>query len=170
VRLRPLRLLRQFRAPLATTCCTAMLALLPTLPVVPSTASSRDDATVIAKLRSDWAADLHGKRLDDIAALYAADAIFLEPTGARVMGRAAIRDLCKTVMAKFTSSIRLHSVATRRSGSLAYDTGDYDESLLQLADSSTVEEHGSYVMVFGRDAGGRWLILEQAWTDASPHK
>jgi len=61
-------------------------------------------------------------------------------------------------------------VATRRSGSLAYDSGDYTESLLDLADSSTVEARGSYVMIFGRDAGGRWLILEQAWTDASPHK
>ena len=170
MRLRPLRPLRPPLAVCATACCTAMLALLPAIPALPSTAPFQDDASAIAKLRSDWAADLHGKRLDEIAALYATDAIFLEPTGQRVMGRAAIRDLCKTVMAKYTSSIRLHSVATRRSGSLAYDTGDYDESLLQLADSSTVEEHGNYVMIFGRDASGRWLILEQAWTDASPHK
>src|SRR5271154_3202205 len=69
----------------------------------------------IARLRAEWVKDLHTKQLDQIAALYAEDAEFLLATGTRVSGRAAIRELCKNVMATMTSDITLRTATRERS-------------------------------------------------------
>jgi len=122
----------------------------------------------IARLRAEWVKDLHTKQLDQIAALYAEDAEFLLATGTRVSGRAAIRELCKNVMATMTSDITLHTATSERSENLAYDSGDYSETLTSVADGMVTPYKGTYVMIFRRQANGAWVIAEQVWTDASP--
>ncbi len=122
----------------------------------------------IARLRAEWVKDLHAKQLDQIAALYAEDAEFLLATGTRVSGRAAIRELCKNVMATMTSDITLHTATSERSENLAYDSGDYSETLTSVADGTVTPYKGTYVMIFRRQANGAWVIAEQVWTDASP--
>jgi uncharacterized protein (TIGR02246 family) len=122
----------------------------------------------IARVRAEWAKDLHAKQLDQIAALYAEDAEFLLATGTRVSGRAAIRELCKNVMATMTSDITLRTATSERSENLAYDSGDYSETLTSVADGSVTPYKGTYVMIFRRQANGEWVIAEQVWTDASP--
>jgi uncharacterized protein (TIGR02246 family) len=121
----------------------------------------------IARLRAEWVNDLHTKQLDKIAALYAEDAEFLLATGTRVSGRAAIRELCKNVMATMTSNITLHTATRERSENLAYDSGDYSETLTSVADGTVTPYKGTYVMIFRRQANGAWVIAEQVWTDAS---
>jgi ketosteroid isomerase-like protein len=122
----------------------------------------------IAKIRSEWAKDLHSKQLDQIVALYAPEAVFLQPNGERVTSRAAIRDLCKKIMDTFTSDISLHSIVTEHSGDLAYDSGDFRESLVKLSDGTTSEVQGNYLMIFKRQSDGTWLIVEQMWTLVTP--
>jgi uncharacterized protein (TIGR02246 family) len=122
----------------------------------------------IARLRAEWVKDLHTKQLDQIAALYAEDAEFLLATGTRVSGRAAIRELCKNVMATMTSDITLHTATSERSDNLAYDSGDYSETLTSVADGTITPYKGTYVMIFRRQSNGAWVIAEQVWTDASP--
>ncbi len=122
----------------------------------------------IARIRAEWAENMRTKQLEKLAMMYTEDAIFFEPNGTSVMGRSAIRDLCKTVMAEYTSDLTFHTVATDRSGNLAYDSGDYTESLLRLSDGTKSETHGTYLMVFKRQANGAWLIAQQVWTEATP--
>ncbi|HEY6348861.1 MAG TPA: DUF4440 domain-containing protein [Candidatus Angelobacter sp.] len=125
----------------------------------------------IAKIRLDWARDLHEKRLEEIAMLYAPDAVFISPDVGRVTGRAAIRELCKNVMQMFTSDLTFHSIKTENSGSLAYDSGDFRETLTKLADGTKSDDQGSYLMVFKRQADGNWLIAQQMWSPSPPpHK
>ena len=125
-------------------------------------------ADQIAKLRSDWAKNLHAKKLDEITALYAEDAVFLQPSGERVTGRPAIHDLCKNVMETFTSDITLHSIVSEVSGDLAYDSGDFHETLVKLSDDTKADVQGNYLMIFKRQHNGSWLILEQVWTLVTP--
>lgn len=127
------------------------------------------DTDAIAKIRTEWAANLHAKQLDRIMGLYAADAIFLQPNGERITGQPAIRELTQRVMAKFTSDITLHSVLCEHSGNLAYDSGDFSENLTVAADGSVIHGQGSYLMIFKRQKDGRWLIAEQVWTESSGH-
>jgi uncharacterized protein (TIGR02246 family) len=134
----------------------------------PASGASPPVADDIAKIRSEWAKDLHSKQLEQILALYASDAVFLQPSGERITGRPAIRDLCKKIMATFTSDITLHSIATEHSGDLAYDSGDYRESLVKLSDGTKNEAQGNYLMVFKRQSDGNWLIVEQMWSLVTP--
>jgi uncharacterized protein (TIGR02246 family) len=122
----------------------------------------------IAKLRAEWVKDLRTKQLEQITRLYAEDAEFLHATGTRVSGRPAIRELCKNIMATMTSDINLHTATSDRSDNLAYDSGDYSETLTAVSDGKKTEYSGTYVMIFRRQANGAWLIAEQVWTDASP--
>jgi uncharacterized protein (TIGR02246 family) len=125
-------------------------------------------AGAMAKIREDWAQDLRTKRLDEITMLYAPDAVFLAPGSERISGRPAIRDLCKHAMETYTSDMSLHSIATETSGNLAYDSGDYRETVMTTADGVSKDLRGNYLMVFKRQADGQWLILEQVWTEISP--
>ncbi|HKF21483.1 MAG TPA: DUF4440 domain-containing protein [Candidatus Angelobacter sp.] len=129
---------------------------------------SRKADDPFAKLRAEWSAALHAKQLDSLAMMYAPDAVFLEPHGQRVSGRPAIRDLCKKAMDTFTSDLTFHSIVTEQSGTLAYDSGDYQETLTANSDGAKTEGRGTYLMVLRRESNGRWLILAQVWTEASP--
>ncbi len=129
--------------------------------------SSASDSDAVAKLRAAWVKDLHTKQLEQIAALYTEDAIFMQPTGERVMGRPAIRELCKNIMATVTSDINLHSVANERSGDLASEIGDFSETLTSVSDGKKIQSSGGYVMLYKRQANGAWLIAEQVWISAS---
>jgi ketosteroid isomerase-like protein len=125
-------------------------------------------ADEVARIRSEWAKDLHDKRLDQISSLYAPDAVFLQPSGERVSGRPAIHDLCKKVMDTFTSEITFNSLASDHSGDLAYDSGEYRESLTKLSDNTKADVEGNYVMIFKRQSDGSWLIAQQMWSLVTP--
>jgi uncharacterized protein (TIGR02246 family) len=127
-----------------------------------------DVSNEIAKVRADWAKALYSKQLDQIAMRYAPDAVFLTPTGDRITGRAAIRDLCKKAMATYTSDIKMRSAALGHSGNLAYDSGDYEETEAIIANGTSKNLKGTYLMVYRRQADGHWLILQQMWADGTP--
>jgi uncharacterized protein (TIGR02246 family) len=147
-----------------------LLALCSVAALEPSRAQHKQPAVAdeMARIRSEWAKDLHDKQLDRLVALYAPDAVFLKPGGQRVTGRPAIRDLCKGVMDAFTSDINMHSLATDHSGDLAYDSGEYTESLVKHSDGTKADIQGNYVMILKRQADGKWLIVQQIWTLITP--
>ena len=143
-------------------CTAAVLQPLPAQRKQPAIADE------LARIRTEWSKDLHDKQLDRLVALYAPDAVFLKPSGRRVTGRPAIRDLCKNVMDTFTSDISMHSLGTDHSGDLAYDSGEYSESLVKASDGTKADIQGNYVMILKRQPDGNWLIAEQIWTLITP--
>ena len=116
-----------------------------------------------AQLRLDWARDLHQKQVEASVALYAPDAVFIQPDGTRVAGTAAIRALFEQVTAALDSSLTFSSQRVERSGDLAYDSGTYTETLVTRATLATAHMRGSYLTVY-RKQGDSWKIVEQAWT------
>src|SRR3954471_11956874 len=125
-------------------------------------------ADEIVRLRSEWAKNLQSKRIDPLAALYAPNAVYLQPSGARASGRPAIREICKKIMDNFNSEITFQSLASDHSSDLAYDSGEYRESLVKLSDKTEAQVQGNYVMIFKRQPDGTWLIAEQIWTLVTP--
>ena len=118
----------------------------------------------IARLRVEWAKDLHDKKLDQIVALYASDAVFLPPYGERIVGQASIRELTKKAMDAFTSDLTFQSLNLEYSGNLAYDSGEYRESLTNASDGGVSHGQGNYLMVLKRQPDGSLVIAQQAWT------
>jgi len=105
------------------------------------------------------------KDLRQVVDLYADDGVFLTGSGDRFTGKSAIHDLFKKALESNTSDIRVRSLRTEVSGDMAYDSGDYIETIIPATGGSKLELQGNYLIVFRKQKDGRWLIVEHAWTD-----
>jgi uncharacterized protein (TIGR02246 family) len=121
-----------------------------------------------AALRQVWAQCLHAKSVDAIVTLYTEDGVFLDPTGQRFAGRAAIRGLMTKVTNAFDSEIELTALATERSGALAYDSGTFRETLTDRSTGRVIHTSGSYLQILRRGDDGHWRIAQQVWTGTEP--
>src|ERR1700692_4260468 len=110
-----------------------------------------------APLREQWARNLHEKRIEASVAEYTADADFIDPTGNRVHGTAALRQLFRTVTASFDSDLTFTSLRVEGSGDLTYDAGTYRETLVSRGTGKRQELSGSYLTVYRRGKDGTWL-------------
>ena len=122
-------------------------------------------ATRLSRVCGQWAEYWRQKQLDNVVALYSPDAVFLTGTGDRFSGRDAIRAVFKTAMEGHTSDLTPRSLVTEVSGNLAYDSGDYLETIIPASGVAKTELKGNYVIVFKRQPNGAWLIIEHVWTD-----
>jgi ketosteroid isomerase-like protein len=122
----------------------------------------------LAKLRDAWVQDLRTKQLEPILKFYAVDAAFLQPDGKRITGSAAIHALFQTIMATFNSDLTLHSQNLEASGDLAYDSGDFQETLTNIATGAKIISEGSYVIIYKRQANDGWQIVQHVWTGTPP--
>ncbi len=136
----------------------------------PRPAPSKQDARAVATLREAWIEDLEQKRLDQAIDLYTEDAVFFNPDGPRTDGKAAIRALFDMVMKGYDADIQLRSTGLAVSGDLAYDSGDYDETLTVRATHAKNILHGNYLMVLERGRDHQWRIVQHMWTQSAPAK
>lgn len=125
-------------------------------------------AEALAKLREAWVQDLRTKQLEPILKFYAPDAAFLQPDGERITGSAALRTLFQTIMATFNSDLTPHSQNLEASGDLAYDSGDFQETLTNIATGAKINSKGSYIIIYKRPPNGAWQIVQHVWTGTPP--
>ncbi|HKN74325.1 MAG TPA: DUF4440 domain-containing protein [Candidatus Acidoferrum sp.] len=160
------------RLPLATQAVITFLAFATLLaPGFSHTATAAPRATTLetlAKLREAWVQDLRTKQLEPILKFYAADGVFLQPNGERIAGSAALRNLFQNIMATFNSDLTLHSQSLETSGDLAYDSGDFQESLTTIATGAKITSTGSYIIIYKRQPDGSWQIIQHAWMGIPP--
>jgi ketosteroid isomerase-like protein len=172
-----IRYARQAQSPLVPCSRRAVVALLvvaligaPAFFGSPAATAAPQTATLeaLAKLREAWVQDLRTKQLDPILKFYAADAAFLQPDGERITGSAALRTLFQTIMASFNSDLTLHSQNLEASSDLAYDSGDFQETLTNIATGAKINSKGSYVIIYRRQVNGAWQIVQHVWTGTPP--
>jgi ketosteroid isomerase-like protein len=165
---KPPAVYRSRRAPVAFLAVAAVLA--PLFSLSRAATASPESATLqtLTKLREAWVQDLRTKQLEPILNLYAPDAAFLQPDGARITGSAAIRTLFQTIMATFNSDLTLHSQNLETSGDLAYDSGDFQETLTNIATGAKIASQGSYIIIYKRQPNGAWQIVQHVWTGTPP--
>jgi ketosteroid isomerase-like protein len=149
----------------------AFLVFITMSPAFSPTAAAPTRASTLltlAKIRETWVLDLHTKQLEPILKLYAIDAVFLQPNGDRIIGGAAIRNLFQNIMATFNSDLTLHSQNLETSGDLAYDSGEFQESLTTVATGAKITTKGGYIIIYKRQQDGVWQIVQHAWTGTPP--
>src|ERR1700730_15693097 len=86
----------------ATIAFLAFATILPP-PFSPTAPHQASTLVTLAKIREAWVQDLRTKQLEPILKFYAADAVFLQPTGERITGSAALRTLFEKTMATYNS-------------------------------------------------------------------
>lgn len=154
--------------------CTRPVALALLAPAVvlaaalSATAPKASTVETLAQIREAWVQDLRTKNLEAILKFYPPTAVFLQPTGERLTGAPALRTLFQNIMATFNSDLLLRSQNVETSGDLAYDSGDFEETLTTIATGAKITAKGSYILIFERQANGSWQIVLQAWTGTPP--
>jgi ketosteroid isomerase-like protein len=162
------------KSPLFPCSRRAVLAFLAFATILASTFSpaaavpQASTIVTLAKIREAWVQDLRTKQLEPILKVYAPDAVFLQPTGERITGSAALRTLFQTIMATFNSDLTLHSQNLETSGDLAYDSGDFQENLTIIATGAKITSKGSYIIIFKRQPDRSWQIVQHVWTGTAP--
>ena len=118
----------------------------------------------IAKVRDNWLVAFKSKDVSTAISYYASDAAFLQPTGERIEGIDAIRELYQKVASTFDSDLLLRSHDLEVSGDLGFDSGEYEEVLTNRATAQKQHFHGQYVIVFRLGRDGHWRIIQHVWT------
>jgi len=111
--------------------------------------------------------DMRTKDIHDVLSLYTADAVFIQPDGARVVGTSALRRLYETVFATYDSELaaRDFEIEPTDSGSgVCVQSGPYQETLRLRRDGTQMTVRGTYRFTYRRTGRRRWLISEMAWT------
>jgi uncharacterized protein (TIGR02246 family) len=132
-----------------------------------SNSTGRPSMNRVAGISEQWAKEWSAGNIDALMALYAEDAVFLTATGSRTTGRAAIRELFEKALAASTSDLHVQSNVTEQSGQLAYDSGQYEETMTTTTTTGGVKRSGSgnYLVVLRRDRRKQWRIVQHMWTD-----
>jgi uncharacterized protein (TIGR02246 family) len=126
--------------------------------------SSSEASRQVAKTRDNWLAAFKSKDVGAVVGFYAPNAAFLQPSGDRIAGIEAIRDLYQKVVSTFDTDLELKSRNLEVSKDLAYDSGEYDETLTNRATGQKQHFRGQYVMIFRLGSDGHWKIIQHAWT------
>jgi uncharacterized protein (TIGR02246 family) len=127
---------------------------------------SSEASRQVAQARDSWLAAFKSKDVGATVAFYSSDAAFLQPSGDRIAGIEAIRELYQRVISTFDTDLMLRSRNLEVSANLAYDSGEYEETLTSRATGQKQHFHGQYVMIFRLGSDGHWKIIQHAWTVA----
>ncbi len=120
--------------------------------------------TSINALRNYWKIFLRDKQLEKAMNLYTDDAVFFSPQSPAKKGKPAIRKLFTQAMKAYNSNIEFQNYHTVLYGSMAYENGEYTETLLNNATKQKLALKGCYLMILKRQSTGQWQIVQQMWT------
>ena len=148
---------------LAMTACNQTPA-----PAVPDTHDA--DVKAIsdneAQWNSDWAAKDEGK----IATHYADDAVLIVSGMDPVKGKEAIRASNRQMLDDKAMSLTFHAsrVEVSKSGELGYTEGTYKLTVTDPTTHKPVDDHGSYVTTYRKQADGSWKAVIDIAASAIP--
>ncbi len=125
-----------------------------------------DAAGLIRQIGKDWARHWNAGELDELAAAYAADAVYLPAHHPAVHGRDSIREYLKAPLGHGVSDLAFDVAYIKQQGPVAWDVGTYRMNL-PGNDGTRKEDHGKYLTVWSR-VGKKWLIAADAWSSDLP--
>jgi uncharacterized protein (TIGR02246 family) len=105
----------------------------------------------LSRLRDQWKTAFNNKQANQVAAMYADDAVMSTPEGS-ASGRDAIKAAVQKSIDAGDQVTSIDSQHSEVSGNLMYDTGTFTEK----ANGKDVTGH--YVVVLKKE-GGKWLLV-----------
>jgi uncharacterized protein (TIGR02246 family) len=116
----------------------------------------------VRKLLQDWVHACNSKQLDDLADLYAVDAVVLRPNVPPVRGTAAIREFFFGVLDAGLGEVEMDPLRLEVFGDIAYEAGRC-KMLVPFTMGKRREERGKYLLILARQAGD-WKLLADCWS------
>src|SRR5262245_55680063 len=126
-------------------------------PPTPTPDTRPADEVAIRAAVKEWSAAAQAKDPDKFTSYYTDDAVVMLEDAPDFSGKSAIREAIGVMMKdpNFSLSFVNEKVQVARSGDLAYETGTFS---MTTSDKSkkAVTEKGRYVVVWRKQADGRW--------------
>lgn len=128
------------------------------------------DVKAISDIETQWNKDWAAKDADKIAANYADDAVIMTPGGDPMRGKDAIHNGLKQMIADPALSLTFQAtkVDVAKSGDLGYSQGSYKMSMTNPVTKKVMEDHGSYVTTYHKQADGSWKAVADIATSEVP--
>jgi uncharacterized protein (TIGR02246 family) len=119
------------------------------------------DVKALTDLEAQWIKDWAAKDVDKIAANYADDAVVMTPGGEPMRGKDAIHNGLKQMTADPALSLTFQAtkVDVAKSGDLGYTQGSYKMTMTNPATHKAMDDHGSYVTTYRKQADGSWKAV-----------
>lgn len=131
--------------------------------LVACTAPDTHDADVkaVKDNEAQWNKDYLSKDLDKVMAHYADDATLMAAGMPVASGKEAIRALLKEMLADPALSLKFEAarVEVAKSGEMAYSQGSYTMIVTNPATKQPLEDKGSYITTYKKQADGSWKAL-----------
>lgn len=157
----------------AALCGTTALALaLAGCNQAPAPAPDTHDADVkaIGDLETQWNKDYEAKDADKVSTYYADDSVLMASGMAAVSGKDAIHAALKHMVTDSALSLKFHAtkVDVAKSGDVGYAQGSYTMTMTDPATKKVMNDHGSYVTVYRKQADGSWKAVSDIATSEVP--
>jgi uncharacterized protein (TIGR02246 family) len=137
-------------------------------PAPPDTRAA--DEKAIRDLEVVWNADFKAKDADKILSHYADSATLMAPGEPLAKGKEGIRASLSGMLSdkNLDLSFATATVEVAKAGDLAYSQGSYTMTTTNAKTRRPVNEKGSYVTVYKKQAGGDWKAVEDINTPGPP--
>jgi uncharacterized protein (TIGR02246 family) len=146
-----------------------MLAACNTTPATPPNTHDAD-VKAIQDNETQWNADWASKDAAKIASHYADDAVLMVPGGPSTSGKDAIQKSLTGMVADPALALKFQAakVDTAASGDMGYTQGTYTLTLTDPMSKKVVNDHGSYVTTYRKQADGSWKAVADIATSEVP--
>jgi len=142
--------------------CGAVAAALLMISGEGALAAGRDSAQqALTANEAQWNQDFAAKDLDKLVAHYADDAVLMSPGMPAASGKDAIRQVLKAMLDDPALSLKFQAskVEVSKSGDMAFTQGSYTMTMTDPASKKTINDQGSYVTTYRKQADGSWKAV-----------
>ena len=128
------------------------------------------DVKAINDIEAQWNKDWASKDVEKIAANYADDAVLMTPGGDPMHGKDAIHTGLKQMVSDpaLSLSFQAAKVDVAKSGDIGYTQGSYKMTMTNPATHKVINDHGSYVTTYHKQADGSWKAVADIATSEVP--
>ena len=152
-------------------CTVGLLALVTSCAQAPQSADTHEaDIQALKDNEAHWNKDYQAKDLEKIVSHYADDAVLIAPGTQPSNGKEAIHSALKEMVADnaLSLSFQAERVDVAKSGDVAYTQGAYTLTMTDPATKKPINDKGSYVTVYKKQADGFWKAVSDIASSATP--
>ena len=122
------------------------------------------DVQALKDNETQWNKDFEAKDAEKLTAHYTDDAVLMNTGSPASSGKEAIRKALKEMVADPALSLKFHAsqVEVAKSGDLAYTQGTYALTVTDPASKKIINDKGTYVTVYKKQADGTWKAAQDA--------
>lgn len=128
------------------------------------------DVQAIKNNEEQWNKDYQRKDTDAVIAHYADDATLMMPGVPAAKGKDAIRAALKQVVADpaLVLTFEARRIEVSKSGDVGFSEGSYKMTATDPATKKPIQDKGSYVTVYRKQADGSWKAVSDIATSEVP--